>query len=213
MIFRDRRDAGKKLAQALHHFTKKPHTLIFALPRGGVPVAFEVAKALQLPLDIFLVRKLGVPDEEELAMGAIGMGGVLILNQDIIDHLRLSSETIERVKAKETRILEERNQRYREGRPLPDVSDKTVILIDDGIATGATMRVAIVAIKQLGCAHLIVAVPVAPAATVGEITNEADAVFALQQPDPFYAIGNWYQDFSQTSDEEMRFLLQEARDL
>ncbi len=210
MIFRDRTDAGERLAQALSQYARQKNTLILALPRGGVPVAFEVANALKLPLDVFLVRKLGVPGQEELAMGAIAMGDTEVLNKDIIRQLGIPREIIDRVKAEEQTVLDERNLRYRGQRKMPTLKGKTLILIDDGIATGATIRAAITAIKKLSAKRLIIAIPVAPASTVQELNREVDEVICLKTPEPFYAIGNWYHDFSQTSDEEVRDLLTKA---
>ncbi len=210
MIFGVRRVGGERLAQALSQYARQKNTLILALPRGGVPVAFEVANALKLPLDVFLVRKLGVPGQEELAMGAIAMGDTEVLNKDIIRQLGIPREIIDRVKAEEQTVLDERNLRYRGQRKMPTLKGKTLILIDDGIATGATIRAAITAIKKLSAKRLIIAIPVAPASTVQELNREVDEVICLKTPEPFYAIGNWYHDFSQTSDEEVRDLLTKA---
>lgn len=210
MLFYDRKDAGERLAKQLQGYAKRSDAIVLALPRGGVPVAFEVAKALQLPLDVFLVRKLGTPGQEELAMGAIASDNIEVLNEDIIQQLRIPREMIDRVKAEQEAVLEERNRRYRGDRPAPKIKDQTVILIDDGIATGATIRVAIKAIKKLGCRHLIVAVPVAPESTIQQLRNEVDEIYCLETPEPFFAIGNWYENFSQTSDEEVQSLLSKA---
>lgn len=210
VIFRDRIDAGQQLAAKLKRYEQRKNTLILALPRGGVPVAFEVARALQLPLDVFLVRKLGVPGQEELALGAIAMGDIEVLNQDVVEPLGISRDIIDRVKQEQVKILQQRNLLYRENRPFPSLRKKTIILIDDGIATGATIRAAIMAIKKLGGEKLIVAVPVAPASTCHDLKNIVDEIYCLQMPEPFYAIGNWYHDFSQTTDDEVRRLLYDS---
>lgn len=207
MIFRDRHDAGQQLATQLTRYKQQKNTLILALPRGGVPVAYEVAKALHLPLDIFLVRKLGLPGQEELAMGAIAMGDVEVLNKEIVQQLGIPRKTIDAVKKEETQILQQRNLLYRQNRPFPELKNQTIILIDDGVATGATIRAAILAIKKLGCEKLIVATPVAPFSTIQDLKEEADEVYCIHTPDPFYAIGNYYSNFSQTTDEEVRSLL------
>ena len=207
MIFRNRLEAGQRLAKALKAYANKTNTLILALPRGGVPVAFEVAKALHLPLDLFLVRKLGVPGYEELAMGAIAMGDIEVLNTEVIEELKISRDVIDQVKVEQQAVLTERNKRYRGNRPPPTLSEKTIILIDDGIATGATMRAAITAIKKLGAEKIIVGVPVAPADTAETLRRDVDDIVCLETPEPFHAIGNWYFDFPQTSDEEVKALL------
>lgn len=212
MNFRDRSDAGQQLASALSEYANKKNTLILALPRGGVPVAYEVAKKLNLPLDIFLVRKLGVPGQEELAMGAIALGDIEVLNNDIISYLHITRRAIDQVKEQELKVLNQRNRVYRGDRPLPDLKHKTVILIDDGVATGATLRAAITAIKRLGAEQLIIAVPVAPASFKTQFSSLVDKVVCLLTPEPFYAIGNWYQDFSQTEDDEVRKLLNNANE-
>jgi predicted phosphoribosyltransferase len=211
MTFRDRIDAGRQLAAKLKRYQQQKNTLILALPRGGVPVGFEVAQTLHLPLDIFLVRKLGVPGQEELAMGAIAMGDVEVLNENIVQQLGISREIIDEIKQQQLKVLQHRNLLYRENRPFPSLKKQTVILIDDGIATGATIRAAIVAIKKLGCEKLIIATPVAPADTYHELKNQVDEIYCLQIPEPFYAIGNWYQDFSQTTDDEVRNLLARSK--
>ncbi len=210
MIFRDRVDAGQKLAEKLTEYARRDDVLILALPRGGVPVAFEVAERLNAPMDVFLVRKLGVPGQEELAMGAIASGGVRVLNERTVDYLNIPEEVIDRVAAKEQRELERREKTYRDDLPAPDVKGKTVILIDDGLATGATMRAAAIALKQMNPTKIVVAVPVASDETCREFQQEVDAVVCAITPEPFYGVGLWYDDFSQTTDEEVRELLQKT---
>jgi predicted phosphoribosyltransferase len=183
---------------------------VLALPRGGVPVASEVARALNAPLDVFLVRKLGVPGQEELAMGAIATGGVRVLNEDVVRALQIPDEVIDAVAETQWRELGRRERSYRDDRPPPDVRGRTVILIDDGLATGSTMRAAVAALRQQGPARVVVAVPVASASTCEEFRDEVDDVVCAHTPEPFYAVGSWYRDFTQTSDEEVRALLDQA---
>ena len=209
-LFQDRTDAGRFLATKLANYAHRPDVLILALPRGGVPVAFEVAKALKAPLDIFLVRKLGVPGQEELAMGAIATGGARVLNREVVQALGISSEIIDWVAAKELQELRRREQLYRGQRPAPNVQDRTVILVDDGLATGATMRAAVLALRQQGPARIVVAVPTAAPSTCAEFETEVDEIVCAVTPEPFYGVGLWYANFSQTTDEEVRNLLQEA---
>lgn len=210
MPFHDRIDAGRQLAAKLHTYADRPDVVVLALPRGGVPVGFEVAQALHVPLDIFLVRKLGLPGQPELAMGAIATGGVRVLNDDVIERLRVPDETIEAVAQEELRELERRQQRYRGDRPAPSVRDKTVILVDDGLATGSTMRAAVAALRRQRPARIVVAVPVGAAETCADLRTEADEVVCAQTPEPFYAVGLWYEDFAQTTDDEVRELLSAA---
>jgi putative phosphoribosyl transferase len=210
MLFRDRSDAGRQLAARLAHYVGRDDVLVLALPRGGVPVGYEVAEALGAPLDVFLVRKLGTPGHEELAMGAIASGGVRVLNDQVVRMLRPSEEVIARVEAAERRELERREREYRGGRPPLDVRGKTVILVDDGLATGSTMRAAVAALRRLGPNRIVVAVPVGAAETCEEFEGEADEAICAKEPDPFYAVGAWYDDFSQTSDAEVRDLLGRA---
>ncbi|WP_026103576.1 phosphoribosyltransferase [Pseudanabaena sp. PCC 6802] len=205
--FQNRTEAGKLLADRLKEYTNRPGGLVLGLPRGGVPVAFEVAQALDLPLDICLVRKLGVPGHKELAMGAIASGGVRVLNYDVVSWLGISGKTIDGVAAKELRELQRRDRAYRGDRPSPDVRDRTVILVDDGLATGSTMRAAITVLKSQQPQQIIVAVPVAPLETCNELQAEVDKLVCLITPEPFYAIGLWYEDFAQTTDDEVRKLL------
>lgn len=208
--FHDRREAGRVLAARLMHYAGRPDVLVLALPRGGVPVAFEVARALRAPLDVFLVRKLGVPGHEELAMGAIASGGVRVLNEEVVNVLRISAEDLDAVAAEEQRELERREQAYRDGRPAPDVRGRVVVLIDDGLATGSTMRAAVAALRRRGPARIVVAVPVGAPETCAEFQDEADEAVCARTPEPFYAVGLWYEDFAQTTDAEVHELLQRA---
>jgi predicted phosphoribosyltransferase len=205
--FRDRADAGRALAGKLAHYAQSPNVVVLGLPRGGVPVAYEVAVALGAPLDVFVVRKLGVPGHVELAMGAIADGGVRVVNESVTEALGLGEAVIEEVATREGTELARRQQAYREGRPPLDVSGKVVIVVDDGLATGATMRVAVVALRTHGPARIVVAVPVGARSTCGELQGEADEVVCLRAPLTFMAVGQWYQDFSPTTDEEIRALL------
>lgn len=208
--FRDRRDGGRALAGLLGHHAGNRHLVVLGLPRGGVPVAYEVAVALGAPLDVFVVRKLGVPGQEELAMGAIASGGTRILNRVVIDRLGITESEIESVARLEGPILAERERAYRGDRPPVEVEGATVILVDDGLATGASMRAAVAALRRRGPASLIVAVPTAAAETCASLRAEADEVVCAFTPDPFYAVGLWYEDFSQTTDDEVRTLLAQA---
>ena len=210
MIYRDRIEAGKNLASQLANYANDD-VLVLALPRGGVPVAYEVAKALNAPLDIFLVRKLGVPGHEELAMGAIASGGVRVLNHDVVDHLLIPAGVIDSVAANELRELERRERAYRGSRPEPEVREKTVILVDDGLATGSTMRAAAAALRQQNPARIIVAVPVSAPQTCDEYRMGVDEIVCAITPEPFYGVGQWYVDFSQTTDDEVRDLLERGR--
>jgi len=210
MIFRDRVDAGQKLAEKLTEYARRDDVLILALPRGGVPVAFEVAERLNAPMDVFLVRKLGVPGQEELAMGAIASGGVRVLNERTINYLNIPEEIIDRVVAKEQRELERREIEYRDALAPPVVRGKTVILVDDGLATGSTMRAAVIALKQMKPDKIVVAVPVASDESCREFRQAVDATICVITPEPFYGVGLWYEDFSQTTDEEVRELLKKS---
>src|SRR6266513_1335505 len=209
MIFRDRTDAGRKLAARLKHYADRKDLLVLALPRGGVPVAYEVAKELNAPLDVFLVRKLGVPGHEELAMGAIASGGVRVLNQDVLRYIPVPQQAIDAVAAREQQELVRRERSYRGSRAPLDVRDKTVIVVDDGLATGSTMRAAVAALRKMEPKAITVAVPVAAPQTCEEFRNEGIEIACLRTPDPFEAVGLWYEDFSQTSDEEVQELLHE----
>jgi putative phosphoribosyl transferase len=206
--FRDRTEAGQLLATQLTAYADRPDVLVLALPRGGVPVAFEVARALHAPLDVMIVRKLGVPGYEELALGAIASGGVRVLNDDVIHMLGIAEEEISQVAAREQREVERRERLYRGDRPASEVGDRTVILVDDGIATGATMRAAVVAVRQRQPARIVIAVPVAAAATCDEFAAEVDELVCVFRPQAFFAVGFWYEQFAQTSDEEVRDLLE-----
>ncbi len=208
--FRDRTEAGKLLAEQLTAYANLHDVLVLALPRGGVPVAFEVARALHAPLDVIVVRKLGVPGQEELAMGAIATGGVRILNNDVVQFLGIPDEVINKIAAREQRELERRELLYRGDRPAYEVHGRTVILVDDGIATGATMHAAVAALKQRQPARIIIAVPTAAPSTCDEFAAEVDELVCVIRPEPFIAVGYWYKQFSQTSDEEVRSLLEQA---
>jgi predicted phosphoribosyltransferase len=205
--FRNRTDAGRQLAAKLAAYTNRPGVLVLALPRGGVPVACEVARALGAPLDVFLVRKLGVPGYEELAMGAVATGGVRVLNDEIVRGLGISDHEIDAAAARELQELARRERLYRGDRPLPDIAGRTVILVDDGLATGATMRAAIAAVRQQQPARIVVAVPTASPDTCEVLKAEADDVVCAMTPEPFLAVGHWYEDFTQTTDDEVRELL------
>jgi putative phosphoribosyl transferase len=207
--FRDRTEAGQFLASRLTSYSNRSDVLVLALPRGGVPVAAEVAKKLNVPLDVFVVRKLGLPGHRELAMGAIATGGVRVLNGDVVDSLRIPESVIDAVTAKEQQELERRERAYRDDLPPPDVQSKTVILVDDGIATGSTMIAAVAALRQLDAGRVVVAAPVIARSTFYQIHHAADEVAALIVPEQFYGVGQWYEDFSQTTDDEVRHLLAE----
>ena len=210
MIFIDRTDAGRRLAEKLAGYANRADVVVLGIPRGGVPVALEVAKRLSAPLDIFLLRKLGVPGHEELAFGAIASGGVRLLDHAVIGALGISDEDIERVTSAERKELKRREKAYRGDRPSLNVTGKTVIVVDDGIATGSSMRAGIQALRQLQPARIVVAVPVAPIRTCNQLRSEADAVVCVLMPQSFYAIGQFYEDFSQISDEEVLALLEQA---
>jgi putative phosphoribosyl transferase len=213
MLFQDRFEAGRFLASKLRHLANRPDVVVLALPRGGVPVGYEVAKALNAPLDVFVVRKLGVPGHEELAMGAIASGGIRVLNENVVRGLGIPDEVVDTEAEEEDRELQRREHEYRDGRPPVDVRGRTVILVDDGLATGSSMRVAARALRKKNPAQIIVAVPVASPATCAEFESEVDQVICAVTPEPFWAVGQWYKDFSQTSDEEVRDLLQRAASL
>ena len=207
MLFRDRVDAGKSLAKLLSGYADRDDVLVLGLPRGGVIVAHEIAAALHVPLDVFLVRKLGVPGAEELAMGAIASGGIRVLDSSLIRALQISREAVEHVTREEERELKRREKSYRAGRQPLDVAGKTVILVDDGLATGFTMRAAISAVKRLDPRSVVVAVPVAPHSTLEGLLSDVDEVVCIATPDPFESVGRFYDRFDQTSDEEVRGLL------
>ncbi|OLB96650.1 MAG: phosphoribosyl transferase [Candidatus Rokubacteria bacterium 13_1_40CM_68_15] len=208
--FHDRREAGRLLAEKLTAYADRPDVLVLALPRGGVPVAYEVARALRAPLDVFIVRKLGVPGYEELAMGAVATGGVRVLNDQVVNGLRIPDYVIDAVTAWEQQELARRESLYRGERPPPDVRGKTVILVDDGLATGSTMQAAVAALRQQQPARIVVAVPTAAPETCDALRAEVDEVICAITPEPFHSVGLWYKDFSQTTDDEVRELLARA---
>jgi putative phosphoribosyl transferase len=210
--FHDRREAGRFIAELLQDYAGRDDVIVLALPRGGVPVGYEVAEALDAPLDVFVVRKLGVPGHEELAMGAIATGGTVVLNQAAIEALGVGEDQLRRVVETEYRELQRREATYREGGEPPDLEGKTVILVDDGLATGSTMRAAALAVREHNPAKVVVAVPVAAAETCDEFRDVVDEIVCGVLPRPFQAVGIWYEDFSQTSDEEVRELLAQAAD-
>jgi predicted phosphoribosyltransferase len=209
--FKDRFDAGRRLAAELQRYAGRPDVIVLALPRGGVPVGYEVARALGAPLDLFLVRKLGVPGHEELAMGAIASGGVRVFNPDVLSVLDVPPDLMDEAVRRETAELGRRERAYRDDQPPPDVRGKTVILVDDGLATGSTMLAAARALRRLGPARIVVAVPTASPETCEQFRSVVDEVVCAVTPDPFHAVGLWYEDFSQTTDEEVRELLAQAR--
>ena len=210
MLFRDRTEAGRLLAAKLMKYADRRDVIVLALPRGGVPVAYEVARELRAPLDVFLVRKLGLPGREELAIGAIATGGVRVLSEDVVRALSIPDEVIDAVSAEEQQELERRERAYRGNRPAPQVRGRTVILIDDGLATGSTMRAAVTALRRQKPSRIVVAVPVGAPETCAEFQDEADEAICARTPEPFYAVGLWYGDFSQTTDEEVHDLLERA---
>lgn len=210
-LFRNRIQAGQTLAGQLARYAGRPDVLVLGLPRGGLPVAYKVALALKAPLDVFVVRKLGVPGHEELAMGAIATGDTRVLNAEVVQRLEISAQAIDKVTAREQRELKRREAAYRGGRPPPSVAGRTVILVDDGLATGSTMRAAVASVRQQGPARIVVAVPVASSIAFDDLRREADEVVCTATPEPFYAVGLWYADFSQTTDDEIRVLLERAR--
>ncbi|HEU0208000.1 MAG TPA: phosphoribosyltransferase [Candidatus Udaeobacter sp.] len=208
--FANRSEAGRLLAEKLGQYTDRDDVIVLGLARGGVPVAHAVAKFLCVPLDVFIVRKLGVPGFEELAAGAIASGGVRVLNEDVMRTIPDAEAAIEAVTSRETAELQRREQIYREGRPAPQLRDKIAILVDDGLATGATMRAAVKALRQSGAAKIVVAVPVGPSDTCRELKEEADETICLRTPEFFQAVGQYYEDFSQTGDKDVRELLNNA---
>jgi len=210
MAFRNRFHAGQLLAERLAGYRDRPGVVVLALPRGGVPVAFEVARTLQAPLDLFLVRKLGVPGHEELALGAVATGNVRVLNNDVVEPLGIPTRVIDEIARRELRELHRQQRRYRRDRPPVDVKNHTVILVDDGLATGSTMRAAIKALRMQQPKRLVVAVPVGAADTCAELSAEADDVICATAPDRFSSVGAWFQDFSPTPDEMVESLLDEA---
>jgi predicted phosphoribosyltransferase len=205
--FRDRSEAGRLLADRLRGYANRPDVIVLALPRGGVPVAYEVARALDAPLDVFLVRKMGVPGHEEFAFGAIATGGIRVINQDVVRALGAPPKLIDAIAAREQQELERREPLYRGTRPPPDVRGRTVILVDDGLATGSTMLAAVRALRSEGVGRVVVAVPVASPESCEQLGEEADDVICAVTPEPFNAVGLWYRDFSQTTDDEVKELL------
>jgi predicted phosphoribosyltransferase len=212
MLFRDRADAGRQLLGRLGAYRGRADVIVLGLPRGGIPVAYEVARGLGAPLDVFLVRKLGVPGQEELAMGAIATGGVRVVNRDVVDALRIGEDVLDRVAAEEARELARREVQYRGDRPEPELRGRTAILVDDGLATGSSMRAAVAAALAQGPARVVVAVPVAAPSTCEELRREVDEIVCVATPEPFMAVGRFYDDFSQTTDDEVRSLLAAARE-
>jgi putative phosphoribosyl transferase len=210
MIFRNRQEAGRRLASRLGKYANREDVIVLGVPRGGVPIAFEVATTLNLPLDIFVLRKLGVPGHEELAFGAIGSGGVRVLNASVVEHLGISDLDIALVTRAEREELERRERLYRGSRPPLDVHGRTVILVDDGIATGSSLRAAIHALRQMRPAAIVIATPVAPQGTCNRLRHEVDELVCAEMPEPFHGVGQFYHDFSQVSDEEVNELLESA---
>jgi len=208
MLFHDRTDAGRQLASLLRAYANRPDVLVLGLPRGGVPVAAEVARALNVPLDVFVVRKLGVPGEEELAMGAVASGGIRVLNEEVVRALKVTPEEVERVTASELLELERRERLYRQGRPPSNVRGQIVLLVDDGLATGSTMRAAAAALRQMNPARIIAAAPVGSPNACGDLRSAVDEVVCAETPADFQAVGQFYQDFGQASDDEVRDLLE-----
>lgn len=210
MLFQDRTEAGRRLAERLNLYANQTDVLVLALPRGGVPVGFEVARTIKAPLDVFLVRKLGVPGHEELGMGAIATGDIRVLNEDLIRDLRISPAAIEQVTQRERQELARREILYRSNRPVPDVRDKAVILVDDGLATGFSMYTAVTALHKLQPSRIVIAVPVAASSIYREFQHSADELICLATPEPFGSVGTWYHDFTQTTDDDVRHLLDKA---
>jgi putative phosphoribosyl transferase len=209
-MFADRHDAGRRLGAALNPYAGHGDLLVLALPRGGVPVGFHVAQALGAPLEVFIVRKLGFPGQPELAMGAVASGGIRVLNQDVVRQFAIPDSVLDRVAAQEQHEIERRERDYRGNRPWPDLSGKTVILVDDGIATGSSMLAASRAVRAQQPARVVIAVPVAAASTLEQLRHQVDDIVCLVVPDSFFAVGEWYDDLNQTSDEEVRALLARA---
>jgi len=210
MLFRDRTEAGQVLAEKLLHYRDEPDVIVLALPRGGVPVAFEVARALHAPLDVFLVRKLGVPGHEELAMGAIASGDVRILNREVVDYLHIPEHVIHDEAHRELQELNRQDELYRRHQSFPVIEGKTVILVDDGLATGTSMRAAIHALKKLHPKRVVVAVPVGAVPTCEQLREEVDELVCAETPEDFFGVGRWYEDFKPTTDEIVQALLEEA---
>src|ERR1051325_2925422 len=210
MMFRDRCDGGESVAKLLREFAGQADVVVLALPRGGVPVGYVVANELKVPLDVFVVRKLGTPGQPELAMGALASGGIRILNLDVVNALGIPMESIDQVTNQEEAEIERRERQYRGDRATFNVNGKTVILVDDGLATGSTMRAAAAALRKAGAARIVIAVPVASRSTCEQLRAEGNEVVSAATPEPFFAVGQWYKHFDQTSDEEVRELLERA---
>jgi len=210
MLFKNRSEAGRALAKRLQRYALRNDVTVLGLPRGGVPVAAEVASALAAPLDVFIVRKLGAPQQPELALGAIASGGVQVVNWYAVEALHISDETLASIVEREEAEVARRERVYRDARPPPDFAGRTVILVDDGLATGATMLAAVEALRQLAPSRIVVAVPVAAVDTCRELEREVEELICAATPEPFYGVGMWYQDFTQTSDAEVRDLLASA---
>lgn len=208
--YHNRTEAARALVASLRHYAGRTDVLVLGLPRGGVPIAYEIATALDASLDLLLVRKLGLPGHEELAMGAIASGDIRVLNPEVVDRLHIPSEVIDRVTATEQQELRRRDETYRGQRPVPNFEGKCIILVDDGLATGSTMRAAIAAVRQQKPARLVVAAPVAPPSTVAALRQEVDEVICPARPEPFFGIGQWYEDFAPVADAEVRALLERA---
>lgn len=213
MLFTDRQDAGKRLAKELMPLANRQDVLVLALPRGGVILGYEISRQLQVPLDLIIVRKLGTPGQEELALGAIATNGIRIINKGIVESLDISPDRIEAIAAREQQELDRRNQLYRQGRPFPEVKDKIIILVDDGIATGATMRAAIKVLAAMAPRQIIVSVPVASPTVYQELPEDNLKLLVLETPEPFFGIGMWYHDFPQVTDREVINCLENANDL
>jgi len=210
MLFRNRVEAGRRLAERLRNYADRADVIVLAAPRGGVPVAYEISEALNLPLDVFVLRKLGVPGHEELAFGAIASGGVRVIDPDIVEGYGITGSDIERVSQKEREEMRRREITYRGARAPLDVGGRTVILVDDGIATGASIRAGIQALRQLSPARIVVAAPVAPPSTCARLRYEVDELVCLEMPEPFYGVGQFYADFSEVTDDEVKHLLEHA---
>ncbi|HEY2846687.1 MAG TPA: phosphoribosyltransferase [Pyrinomonadaceae bacterium] len=213
-IFKDRHDAGRRLAGALTEFAGRDNVIVLAVPRGGVPVGYEMAKALEIPLDVFIVRKLGVPGQEELAFGAIASGGIVVYNDSILRVIGMPEAVINNVIEREQTELRRRENLYREGRPALDIAEKTAIVVDDGLATGASMLAAVAALEKMKADEIVVAVPVSSMQSLEGLNRQTAArCIAAYTPEPFYGVGMWYKDFSQTSDEEVQELLTVPREI
>lgn len=210
-FFENREEAGQRLAHMLEVYRNDPNAIVLGLPRGGIPVAYEVARELDLPLDVFVVRKLGFPGHQELAMGAVASGGIRVLTRELIDLYGVSASTLDSITEAETVELQRREKEYRRDEPPLDVAGRTVLLVDDGLATGSTMKAAVRALRRREPERIVVAVPIAASAAREDLAREADEVVCVEIPEPFYSVGQWYVNFFQTSDEEVRWFLNEAK--